>query len=78
MGCETPKSASSVGAISCSAPVERSGGDIDMLYQQLAGTRARTAYETGEYEHALLSLAQSVALADRLEGKGVGVEWHLL
>lgn len=43
------------------------GGDIDVLFPQIAGKRARTAYETGDFEQATLSCGQSVAFADRIE-----------
>ena len=43
------------------------GGDIDVLLPHIAGRLARSAYETGDYEQAVLSLGQSVAFADRIE-----------
>lgn len=50
------------------AALEREhGGDIEMLFPHIAGKLARRAYETGDYEQAVLSLGQSVAYADRIE-----------
>jgi nitronate monooxygenase len=43
------------------------GGDIDVLFPHIAGKLARRAYETGDYEQAVLSLGQSVVFADRIE-----------
>ena len=43
------------------------GGDIDILLPHITSKLARKAYETGDYEQAVLSLGQSVAFADRIE-----------
>ncbi len=43
------------------------GGDIDVLMPHITGKLGRKAYETGEFEGAVLSLGQSVAFADRVE-----------
>ncbi len=43
------------------------GGDIDVLFPQIAGKRARAAYESGDFEQAILSCGQSVAFADKIE-----------
>jgi nitronate monooxygenase len=46
------------------------GGDIDVLFPHITSKHARKAYETGDYEQAVLSLGQSVAFADRIEPLG--------
>lgn len=43
------------------------GGDIDVLLPHIAGTVGRKAYETGDFEEAVLSCGQSVAFADKIE-----------
>ena len=43
------------------------GGDIDVLLPHIAGALGRKAYQSGDYEQAILSLGQSVAFADRIE-----------
>ena len=43
------------------------GGDIDLLLPHITSKHARHAYQTGNYEQAVLSLGQSVAFADRIE-----------
>jgi nitronate monooxygenase len=43
------------------------GGNIDVLMPHITGKLGRKAYETGEFEGAVLSLGQSVAFADRIE-----------
>ncbi len=43
------------------------GGNIDVLFPQIAGKRARAAYESGDFEQAILSCGQSVAFADKIE-----------
>jgi len=42
-------------------------GDIDVLLPHITGKLGRKAYESGDYEQAILSLGQSVAFADRIE-----------
>jgi len=42
-------------------------GDIEALLPHIAGTVGRRAYETGEYERAMLSCGQGVVFADRIE-----------
>jgi nitronate monooxygenase len=50
------------------AQLEREhGGDIDVLFPHITGKLTRRAYETGDYEQAVLSLGQSVVFADRIE-----------
>jgi nitronate monooxygenase len=43
------------------------GGDIEVLLPHITSRLARRAYETGDYQQAVLSLGQSVAFADRIE-----------
>ncbi|MBI3069134.1 MAG: hypothetical protein HYY79_09755, partial [Betaproteobacteria bacterium] len=43
------------------------GGDIDVLLPHIAGKVGRKAYETGDFEEAVLSCGQSVVFADRIE-----------
>jgi NAD(P)H-dependent flavin oxidoreductase YrpB (nitropropane dioxygenase family) len=42
-------------------------GDIEVLFPHIAGLLGRKAYETGDYEQAVLSLGQAVVFADRIE-----------
>jgi nitronate monooxygenase len=42
-------------------------GDTDALLPHIMGTLARRAYETGEFEKAMLSCGQGVVFADRIE-----------
>jgi nitronate monooxygenase len=42
-------------------------GDQDILLPHIMGTVGRKAYETGAYEHAMLSCGQGVVFADRIE-----------
>ena len=42
-------------------------GKTDLLLPHIMGTNARNAYETGEYEKAMLSCGQGVVFADRIE-----------
>jgi nitronate monooxygenase len=42
-------------------------GDIEPLLPHIAGAVGRRAYETGEYEKAMLSCGQGVVFADRIE-----------
>ncbi len=43
------------------------GGKIDLLFPHISGKLGRQAYETGDYEQAVLSLGQAVVFADRIE-----------
>lgn len=43
------------------------GGDIDVLFPHIQGKLCRIAYETGDFDQAVLSMGQSVAFADRVE-----------
>ena len=43
------------------------GGNIDVLLPHISGKLGRKAYESGDYDQAILSLGQSVAFADRIE-----------
>lgn len=42
-------------------------GDTEALLPHIVGTIARTAYETGEFDKAMLSCGQGVVFADRIE-----------
>ena len=42
-------------------------GDTEALLPHIMGTLARTAYETGEFEKAMLSCGQGVVFADKIE-----------
>jgi nitronate monooxygenase len=42
-------------------------GNIEALLPHIMGPLARKAYETGEYEKAMLSCGQGVVFADRIE-----------
>jgi NAD(P)H-dependent flavin oxidoreductase YrpB (nitropropane dioxygenase family) len=42
-------------------------GKTDALLPHIAGTLARAAYETGEYEKAMLSCGQGVVFSDKIE-----------
>jgi nitronate monooxygenase len=50
------------------------GGDIDVLLPHITSKHARSAYQTGDYEQAVLSLGQAVAFADRIEPLAAIVE----
>lgn len=43
------------------------GPDIDVLFPHIAGKVGRAAYESGDFESAVLSCGQAVAFADRIE-----------
>ncbi len=43
------------------------GGNIDMLLPLITGSLGRKAYETGDYENAILSCGQAVAFANSIE-----------
>lgn len=47
--------------------LEREQSDIKTLLPHIMGTHAHKAYDTGDYEQAMLSCGQSVVFADKIE-----------
>ena len=45
----------------------RHGGDIDVLFPHIQGKLCRIAYESGDFDQAVLSMGQSVAFADKVQ-----------
>ena len=46
---------------------KKQSGDTAALLPHIMGTLARRAYETGEFEKAMLSCGQGIVFADRIE-----------